>query len=82
MASGVPTIVSPYGGLPEVVGEGAWVLKDVSVSEIRESIIRIRSDMTLKNRLVERGKERSRLFRSETIGNEIVSLYEGLLQNR
>jgi glycosyltransferase involved in cell wall biosynthesis len=82
MAAGVPTIVSPYGGLPEVVGDGAWVLKDVSVEELRESIIRIRSDSTLKNRLVERGKERSKLFRSETIGKKIISLYENLLQNR
>jgi glycosyltransferase involved in cell wall biosynthesis len=82
MAAGVPTIVSPYGGLPEVVGEGAWVLKEVSVPELRESINRIRSDNTLRNMLVERGRERSKKFRSETIGKEIISFYEGLLQNR
>jgi hypothetical protein len=32
--------------------------------------------------LVERGRERSKKFRSETIGKEIISFYEGLLQNR
>jgi glycosyltransferase involved in cell wall biosynthesis len=81
MAAGVPTIVSPHGALPEVVKDAGLVLKEVTSSEIRGAVLRIRSDKTLKNRLVEKGRERSTLFHPSKIADEIISLYKKLLSN-
>jgi glycosyltransferase involved in cell wall biosynthesis len=79
MASGVPTIVSPNGALPEVVKDAGLILNDVSAKELHDTIFRIHSDKTLRNRLAEKGKERSRIFKPENIAHEMIRIYNGLL---
>ena len=79
MAAGIPTIVSPYGALPEVVKDAGLIIKEVTTSELRNAILRIHSDKTLKNRLIEKGKERSMIFHPTRIADEIDSIYKRLL---
>jgi glycosyltransferase involved in cell wall biosynthesis len=79
MAAGVPTIVSPHGALPEVVKDAGLVIKEVTTSELRNAILRIHSDKTLKNRLIDKGKERSRIFHPSRIADEMDSIYKRLL---
>lgn len=80
MAAGVPTIVSPYGALPEVVKDAGLIIKEVTALELRDAILRIHSDKTLKNRLIEKGRKRSMIFNSENVANEIIPLYSKLLR--
>ncbi len=79
MAAGVPTIVSPYGALPEVVKDAGLIIKEVTALELRDAILRIHSDKTLKNRLIEKGRKRSMIFNPTTIADEIESLYNKVL---
>jgi glycosyltransferase involved in cell wall biosynthesis len=79
MAAGTPTIVSPYGALPEVVKDAGLIIKEVTTTELRNAILRIHSDKTLKNRLIEKGKERSMIFHPARIADEIDSIYKRLL---
>lgn len=81
MAAEVPVIVAPYGGLPEVVGDAGMVLKEVTVNELRQSILRLHKDATLRKRLIEKGKAQSKIFHPKTIADKIIDLYENLIKS-
>jgi glycosyltransferase involved in cell wall biosynthesis len=79
MAAGVPVIVSPHGGLPEVVGEAGLILKEISKKELESTIRWLHSDDTLRKRLIEKGKERSEMFHPQNIASQMIKVYKGIL---
>jgi glycosyltransferase involved in cell wall biosynthesis len=82
MAAEIPVIVSPYGGLPEVVGEAGMILTEISVPEIRQYILRLHKDATLRKILTEKGRDRSKLFHPKTIAENMTEIYENLLRSK
>lgn len=80
MAAGIPVIVSPEGGLPEVVGDGGMILKGVEIEDIRDTIYVLHENEKLRRDLGEKGLERSKRFLPETITSEMIGLYEELLK--
>jgi len=79
MAAGLPVIVTPMGGLPEVVGDAGVIMDGISVDELRLTIRKLHEDEVLRKRRGKSGKERSRIFHPDRIASEMISLYEELL---
>lgn len=81
MAAGLPVIVTPVGGLPEVVGDAGIILKGTNVDELRSTIQRVHEDAILRKRLGEKGQERSQLFHPDKIVEDMISIYKELLSS-
>jgi glycosyltransferase involved in cell wall biosynthesis len=79
MKAGTPVIVSPHGGLPEIVGDAGIILENVKVKELRNAIQRLHGDEVERERLSDLGKKRSSMFEPETIAEEMILLYKELL---
>lgn len=62
MACGVPVIASSASSLPEVVGNAGILVDPYDVEAISSSIIKVLSDNTLRNDLIERGLEQAKVF--------------------
>ncbi|MFW6041037.1 MAG: glycosyltransferase family 4 protein [Thermoplasmatota archaeon] len=82
MALGCAVIVSPYGALPEVVGEGGFVLDQVDEKSIKYAISNILDDTSLRKRLIKRGVVRSKKFKPEKIAGQMIELYSDLLNQK
>lgn len=80
MAAGLPIIVTPVGGLPEVVGDAGIVMNKINVEELQDSILNLHENDDLRKRLGKKGLERSRIFHPEKIAEEMISLYKEFLE--
>ena len=65
MASGIPVITSDRAPLPEVVGDAGIVCDPFDLEFMRDSILEITENDSLKAELVRKGLERSKIFSSE-----------------
>jgi glycosyltransferase involved in cell wall biosynthesis len=80
MAAGLPVMISPLGGLPEVVGDAGVVLKGIGIGQLRENILTLHKNLQLRIRMGELGKERSRMFHPDKLAEEIISVYREVLE--
>lgn len=79
MASACPVITSNVSCLPETA-DGAALLCDPNNSdELAEKIKNILEDDSLRNELIEKGKERAKLFRAEKYSQNLISLYSKII---
>lgn len=62
MACGTPVIVSNTPALVELTGDAALHVDPLSVDAIREAMLRVRDDATLRDELARKGRERARAF--------------------
>jgi glycosyltransferase involved in cell wall biosynthesis len=62
MACGTPVITSNAPALVEVTGDAALHVEATSVDAIRNAMLRVRDDETLRDQLARRGRERARQF--------------------
>ena len=78
MATGVPSIVSDAGGLPEVITDGVdgFVVKRGDVAQATEAMTRLLGDEALRQTFRDNGFEQARRFAS----SEIVKMYERLYE--
>jgi glycosyltransferase involved in cell wall biosynthesis len=63
--AGLPLACSTATGLPDLVGDAGVLFDPEDPAAIADSVLRIWSDDRLRAKLVERGRERSRLFSFE-----------------
>ncbi len=82
MAMGIPVIVSNGGALPEVVGDAGLLFAAGDARGLVDCLERLFSDRTLRDTLVERGRQRAEQFRWEKIAPAYVTLYWQLLSPR
>jgi glycosyltransferase involved in cell wall biosynthesis len=77
----VPVIVSPVGGLPELVrdGETGVVLSQLSPEAIAQSIRRLKDDVALRARLSQNAFKYSSSFDGGRAVEQIVEIYERLM---
>jgi glycosyltransferase involved in cell wall biosynthesis len=68
MACGVPVLHSTAGSLPEIVGEAGLSFDPLSIDSMKVAWNRLANDEALRNRLIERGRERALLYRWERAG--------------
>jgi len=79
MASGTPVIVSRVASLPEVVGEAGYYVDPYSEESLRQAILEMEENGTLRRELSEKGKLRARQFNWPKTARETLEVYEELL---
>lgn len=58
----VPVLCSNVTSMPEVAGDAALLADPFNINDISEKMFKIYSDDTLKRELIEKGKERKKIF--------------------
>ena len=58
MAAGVPVVGSDSGAIPEVIGDAGIIVAEGDPVALREALLRIKTDLSLRADLVARGKAR------------------------
>jgi glycosyltransferase involved in cell wall biosynthesis len=74
-AAAVPVICSNVSSLPEIAGDAAFLVNPESEEEIAEAILKIVEDNSLREKLVEKGKERLKDFSWKKTAEEVMKIY-------
>jgi glycosyltransferase involved in cell wall biosynthesis len=75
MVAGVPVVTTTAGALPEVVGDGAELVKPGDADALAAAIDRLLSDDETRADLVARGRQRITAFSWEECGAGLAALY-------
>jgi glycosyltransferase involved in cell wall biosynthesis len=75
MMCGCPVITSPAASIPEVAGDGAWIVPPTAEA-FADAIERLLSDGALRADLVARGKARGQLFDIRALVDETLKVLE------
>ncbi len=76
MACGVPVITSDKSSLPEIVGDAGILVNPEDAGEIREAIISVLDDGSLKRKMVRKGLKRAKQFSWRKCAEETLRLYK------
>jgi glycosyltransferase involved in cell wall biosynthesis len=78
MACGVPVIAANNSSLPEVAGEAAVLFDARDESALAQSLIRLQSDVGLRERLIAAGQLQAGGFSWRRAAGELLKLYGAL----
>lgn len=76
MASGTPVITSNSSSLPEVVGNGGILVDPHNIDEMAKAMHEVLTNRALREGLIQKGKERARLFSWEKMARETLRVYD------
>ena len=76
MACGCPVITSNVSSLPEVSGDATLLIDPYSEHALYHAILRILSDLALRNHLISRGLERASHFSWENAAEATLEVYQ------
>jgi len=79
MACGCPVVVSNVASLPEVCGDAAYYVNPHSPEDIARGIVKVLIDTRLRQSLIRKGLERSRLFSWERSAKEHLKVFDDVL---
>ncbi len=82
MARGVPVACSNTTSLPEVAGDAAELFDPLDIDAIGASTERILDSAELRDSLIERGRERAKLFTWERTAAETIDVYRSAVAAR
>lgn len=82
MACGVPVITSRIASLPEIIGEAGLLVTVGNEKELKQAMERILEDIDLRNELVQKGFDRSKLFTWERTAELTQTVYKKVLEHR
>jgi glycosyltransferase involved in cell wall biosynthesis len=74
MASGVPVVASRVSSIPEVVGDAALLINPHDVNDLSAAMERIIVDRQLRDQLISRGLERTKLYSWSKAAEETLAL--------
>jgi glycosyltransferase involved in cell wall biosynthesis len=74
-SAGVPVVTSNLLSMPEVAGKGALLVDPESPSQIREALVRLIEDETLRSELIANGLENIRRFDVRAVASQYLSIY-------
>jgi glycosyltransferase involved in cell wall biosynthesis len=75
MSLGCPVAASNKTSIPEVVGDAALLFNPNSSEQIAEAILSVVSDKTCREQLIDRGRQRVKLFSWEKMAEETIHAY-------
>ncbi len=81
MACDCPVIASNVASLPEVCGNAAYYVNPCDVDGIAKGISQVLTHADLRNTLIERGRERVRLFSWKKTVEQLLMVFEKLLRS-
>jgi glycosyltransferase involved in cell wall biosynthesis len=82
MSLGVPVVATSAGAIPEVVGDAAVLVAPRDVAALAEALEVVVNDAATRQRLIEAGTERVRLFTWQRAGQQLAQLYRTLADTR
>jgi len=82
MAAGVPVVATAAGAVPEVVGDGAWLVEAGDADALAGRLVHATDGGTEVDALVARGKARSATFTWERCAAGLAELYRDAAADR
>jgi glycosyltransferase involved in cell wall biosynthesis len=79
MTLGAPVVSSNTSSIPEVAGDAAILIDPQDSMQLAEAILKVISDRQLRQDLINRGKERAKLFTWERTARETLKAYRTIL---
>lgn len=79
-ACGTPVITSNVTALPEIAAGAAFLIKPQDIEGFKSAIMRIISDKTLREKLVEKGYRRSKQFSWGVTAQKVLKEYKNVYQ--
>lgn len=79
MTLGTPVVTSDTSSLPEVTGDAAILIDPHEPLQLAEALLQVISNPQLRQSLIEKGKERVKLFSWEKTAKETLNAYRTLL---
>jgi len=77
-ASATPVITSNITSMPEICGDAALKVDPYSIKQISDAMYTILTNDSIANDLVQRGKERLKIFNAPKTLSKIIQLYQQL----
>lgn len=74
-----PVVCSNSSSIPEVVGDAGEYFNPTSVENIRDAIEKVVDSNTLRNDLIEKGKQRLNIFSWDRCARETAELYRDII---
>lgn len=78
LASGVPVITSPKGSITEIVGDAALLVDPEDYEGLGKAMLKVATDDKLRDRMIEKGLEKSKQFSWQKSAKELFNLYENI----
>jgi glycosyltransferase involved in cell wall biosynthesis len=76
MQCGTPTLVSNVSAIPEICGEGNSLYFDpYDIDDIKAKMHEFIKDPTLRQKLIDRGKERVKFFSWDKMVTKVLEVY-------
>ena len=75
-ATGRPVITSNISSMPEVAGDAAVLVDPSDVDSIRQAVLSVISDASLREDLIRKGLENIKKYHPEAIAKQYADLYE------
>ncbi|MES2588301.1 MAG: glycosyltransferase family 1 protein [Bacteroidota bacterium] len=79
MTSGTPVITSKGSCFEETGGEAAFYVNPTDVGEMKEAILSLISDSTLRENAIKKGFLQAEKFKEEKIATDLMNVYSNLL---
>ncbi|MGK7895014.1 MAG: glycosyltransferase family 4 protein, partial [Xenococcus sp. (in: cyanobacteria)] len=79
MTLGAPVVTSNTSSLPEVVGDAALLIDPNDPIQLAEAILKVIRDSQLRQELIAKGKERTKLFSWERTARETLQAYRTII---
>lgn len=76
---GTPVITSQTSSMPEIAGKGAILVNPDSIDEIKEAILEISLNATLRKKLVSDGFANAKRFNLESMADQAMKVYQKAL---
>lgn len=78
MTLGAPVVTSNNSSIPEVAGDAAILINPNDCIQLAEAILNIINDSQLRQELIDRGRERAKLFSWEKTAQETLKAYKSI----
>ncbi|MGK7924891.1 MAG: glycosyltransferase family 4 protein [Spirulina sp.] len=79
MSCGTVAIASNISSIPEVVGDAALLFDPTSINDLAECMLFLFNHTSERDRLIEKGKQRAKLFSWEKTVAQTIEVYQSLL---
>ena len=80
MASGTPVVAATSTSIPEICGDACLLVNPYEITEIKDAMLSILEDTTLKNALVEKGIKKAESFCWSDTALETIKVYESIIR--
>ena len=81
MACGAPVITSNTSSMPEVAGDGAFIVDPFKPDEITAAMIAILTDDSIRSGLIEKGYLQAAKFSWKAMAQNVMEIYTDILPN-